>query len=68
MMRRTFALFACMAVCWIGVPSHAAEISCDTPIGHEFATEQPAPKFPCNFHGHLSGESSKNGYEKDLKW
>jgi hypothetical protein len=28
MMRRTIALFVCMALCWISVPSHAAEISC----------------------------------------
>src|SRR5437667_432258 len=39
MMRRTPALFACMILCWISVPSRASEISCFNPANASGLTE-----------------------------
>jgi hypothetical protein len=49
MTRRTIALFACMILCWINIPSHAAEIYCISPL--------------C-ISGLLNGQISKGDYEK----
>jgi len=71
-MRRTIALFACMILCGISVPSRAAEITCAGQSGN-FTQEQAKKYWPSGrmpvanvtcAHGYLTGEISKGDYEK----
>jgi hypothetical protein len=75
MTRRTIAIFACMILCGISVPSHAAEISC-APV-HTISVDEAnsgdyvlelqdnnAPVRTTCVSGLLNGQISKGDYEK----
>jgi len=72
-MWRTIALFICMILCWIIVPSHAAEISCVDTYDGRFDNKDarnlwPSGRMPIAdvtcFSGLLQGQISKGDYEK----
>src|SRR5271167_2215859 len=52
MLRRTIAPFAFMILCWISIPSYAAEISCGGGVS------------PNCFRGYLNGQIRKGDYEE----